>query len=191
MPGSEMSRTTTSGRSVATAASADGPSVTAPTTSHTDDRIAPTRSSIVSQSSTRRTRGAWSAVTGGGSRSSVGGAQLYAARRLALVGIRQHTLVELGIFRVTLRTANAGASAPQPVRYRVFALTAALWLWAAPAGAQTTAVLLGRVVDESGAAIPAAVVAVRGDAAGFKASAVADPGGRYRIGAIPAGTYTV
>ena len=56
--------------------------------------------------------------------------------------------------------------------------------------AQTTA-LRGRVVDESGAVIPAAAIRVRDDSTGFAVSVVTDPEGHYVIAAIPAGTYAV
>ena len=50
-----------------------------------------------------------------------------------------------------------------------------------PVQAQTTAVLQGRVVDESGAVIPAAVIRVRDDSIGFAVSAVTDLEGHYHI----------
>src|SRR5262245_17329061 len=85
-----------------------------------------------------------------------------------------------------------GEPVPQPVAGHVFALAVLLSLSAAaPAAAQTAAVLQGRVADESGAVIPAAVVVVRDDATGFSESAAADHEGHYRINAIPAGTYSV
>src|SRR5262245_26946052 len=56
MPGIEISRTTTSGWSISTARMADGPSLTAPTTSHPGVSTAATRLSMASLSSTRRTR---------------------------------------------------------------------------------------------------------------------------------------
>jgi Carboxypeptidase regulatory-like domain/TonB dependent receptor-like, beta-barrel len=60
-----------------------------------------------------------------------------------------------------------------------------------PVQAQTTAVLQGRVVDQSGAVIPAAVIRVRDDSIDFAVSAVTDLEGHYHIGAIPAGRYSV
>ena len=60
-----------------------------------------------------------------------------------------------------------------------------------PAEAQTTAVLQGRVVDESGAVVLAAVIRVRDDSTGFAVSVLTDLEGHYHIAAIPAGRYTV
>ena len=56
--------------------------------------------------------------------------------------------------------------------------------------AQTTA-LRGRVFDESGAVIPAAVIGVRDDSTGFAVSVLTDQEGHYVIAALPAGTYAV
>jgi hypothetical protein len=60
-----------------------------------------------------------------------------------------------------------------------------------PVSAQTMAALQGRVFDGSGGVLPGASVSVRDDSAGFAASVRTDPGGRYYIAAIPAGTYRV
>ena len=62
---------------------------------------------------------------------------------------------------------------------------------AAPSSAQTMAVLQGRVFDASGAVLPAATITVRSQSAGFVRSVTADPEGRYRIDAIPAGPSEV
>ena len=50
-----------------------------------------------------------------------------------------------------------------------------------PVQAQTTAVLQGRVVDESGAVVPAAVIRVRDDSIGFAVSVRTDLEGHYHI----------
>ncbi len=57
--------------------------------------------------------------------------------------------------------------------------------------AQTLAALEGRVVDPSGASIPGAVVTIRDAATGFTASAPAAIDGRYHVGPLPAGSYSV
>ncbi len=62
---------------------------------------------------------------------------------------------------------------------------------ASPSYAQPTAVLQGRVVDESGAVVPGAVIRVRDDSTGFAVSVLTDLEGHYHIAAIPAGRYTV
>ena len=50
-----------------------------------------------------------------------------------------------------------------------------------PAQAQITAVLQGRVVDESGAIVPAAVISVRDDSIDFAVSVRTDLEGHYHI----------
>ena len=60
-----------------------------------------------------------------------------------------------------------------------------------PAGGQTMAVLQGRVVDPSGAAVPGASIAVRDSATGLASVAPTNAEGRYHVAAIPAGTYQV
>ena len=57
--------------------------------------------------------------------------------------------------------------------------------------AQTLAGLHGRVLDASGAALPSAVVRVQNESIGFDVSVQADTEGRYYVGAIPSGTFTV
>ena len=73
------------------------------------------------------------------------------------------------------------------------ALVALLSIFCAsqPLQAQTTAVLQGRVFDESGAVVPVAAIRVRDDSTGFDVQVITDPEGRYHMAAIPAGTYTV
>ena len=60
-----------------------------------------------------------------------------------------------------------------------------------PAGAQTMAVLQGRVVDASGAGLPGASIAVRDPGTGLTSVATSDGQGRYYLPAIPAGSYQV
>ena len=62
---------------------------------------------------------------------------------------------------------------------------------ALPAQAQITAVLQGRVVDESGAVIPATVISVRDDSIDFAVSVRTDLEGHYHLAGMAAGTYTV
>jgi hypothetical protein len=57
--------------------------------------------------------------------------------------------------------------------------------------AQTTAILQGRVLDESGAVVPAAAIGVRDDSIGFTQSVTTDREGHYRIAPLRAATYTV
>jgi Carboxypeptidase regulatory-like domain/TonB dependent receptor-like, beta-barrel len=64
-------------------------------------------------------------------------------------------------------------------------------LCAARAGAQTTAVLQGRVFDASDSVLPDAMVSLRDHATGFSVSVRTGPEGRYYIAAIPPATYTI
>jgi hypothetical protein len=61
----------------------------------------------------------------------------------------------------------------------------------APAGAQTTAVLQGRVFDVSDSALPDATVSIFDGSTSFSASVRTGPDGRYSIPAIPPATYTI
>jgi len=62
----------------------------------------------------------------------------------------------------------------------------------APAIAQqTTGTVTGRVVDQSGAAIPGATVTAKSPSTGFSRSETSDAEGLYRIGALPVGMYEV
>ena len=54
-----------------------------------------------------------------------------------------------------------------------------------PVGAQTFAVLQGRVFDASGALVAGAVIRVRNESIGFDVSVRADSEGRYYVSAIP------
>ena len=53
-----------------------------------------------------------------------------------------------------------------------------------PASAQTMAVLQGRVLDPSGAAVPGASVVVRNSATGFTSTTSSDDQGRYHVPAF-------
>ena len=68
---------------------------------------------------------------------------------------------------------------------------AVVWCAHAVMDAQTLAGLHGRVLDASGAPLPGAVVRVQDESIGFDVSVQADAEGRYHVGAIPSGTYTV
>jgi carboxypeptidase family protein/TonB-dependent receptor-like protein len=57
--------------------------------------------------------------------------------------------------------------------------------------AQTSAMLQGRVFDVSEAVIPGAAISVRNDPTEFAVTVRADQDGRYRVLAIPTGTYIV
>ena len=71
-------------------------------------------------------------------------------------------------------------------------IQALLWLGVCvPAGAQTAAVLQGRVFDTSGAALPGATITVRSRTTGLVTTASTDAEGRYHVPAIPAGSYAV
>lgn len=55
----------------------------------------------------------------------------------------------------------------------------------------TTATILGRAQDESGAVVPGASISARNTATGLVRNAVTDQQGRYRIQNLPVGNYTV
>src|SRR5687767_7539379 len=57
--------------------------------------------------------------------------------------------------------------------------------------AQTMAVLQGRVLDPSGAAVPGASIVVRNSATGLTSTTSSDGQGRYYVPGIPAGAYEV
>lgn len=66
----------------------------------------------------------------------------------------------------------------------------ALVCWA-PAGAQTTATLLGTVSDNSGAILPGVTITARHTGTAQMHNAVTDREGRYRVPQLPVGTYEV
>jgi hypothetical protein len=70
-------------------------------------------------------------------------------------------------------------------------LSCAVLVWSTGAFAQTLGAIQGRVFDSSGALLSGVAISVHSDATGFDTSVTADRDGRYRVGAIPAGTYTV
>jgi outer membrane receptor protein involved in Fe transport len=55
----------------------------------------------------------------------------------------------------------------------------------------TAATLIGSVIDQSGAVVPGATVTAINDQTGFSRSVASNEEGRYRIPALPPGTYTV
>jgi hypothetical protein len=91
------------------------------------------------------------------------------------------------------RGSNIGASAAyQPAGYPVTLLVLVAVLCAAfPVAAQTTAVLQGRVLDESGAVITTAAIRLRDDSINFAEVVLTDSQGHYHIAGLPAGRYTV
>jgi hypothetical protein len=78
------------------------------------------------------------------------------------------------------------------MRTKRFAASLALCLFAvvAPALAQqTTGIIIGRILDDQGAAIPGATVSVTNPSTGFNRTAVSDAEGVYRLSALPVGNY--
>ena len=61
----------------------------------------------------------------------------------------------------------------------------------APAGAQTTATMLGTVADNSGAVLPGATITARHTGTGQVHTATTDTEGRYRVPQLPIGPYEV
>ena len=78
------------------------------------------------------------------------------------------------------------------MRTKRFAASLALCLFAvvAPALAQqTTGIIIGRILDDQGAAIPGATVLATNPSTGFNRTAVSDAEGVYRLSALPVGNY--
>jgi carboxypeptidase family protein/TonB-dependent receptor-like protein len=75
--------------------------------------------------------------------------------------------------------------------HRLLVSLVAVLCTAALAGAQTFAVLQGRVFDASGAALPGASITIQNKSAAFQTTAFTDAEGRYNVPGIPAGSYTV
>jgi Carboxypeptidase regulatory-like domain len=73
------------------------------------------------------------------------------------------------------------------------ALVKAVWLLAllAPANAQSTATLEGRVVDPPGAVVAGALVTVHHQETGLERVAETDGEGNYQVAALPVGIYQV
>jgi Carboxypeptidase regulatory-like domain len=89
------------------------------------------------------------------------------------------------------REASLSCTTPgRAIRHLAPAFVACAVL-SSPCSGQTLSVLQGHVVDPSNAALAGATIAIRNDATGFAASIDAGPEGRYRIVAIPEGTYLV
>ncbi len=73
----------------------------------------------------------------------------------------------------------------------ILALVASL-VWAAAADAQqTTGTVIGRVLDDQGAAIPGATITVTSPSTGFTRSDVSDAEGVYRLRALPVGNFDI
>ncbi|MBL8138714.1 MAG: carboxypeptidase regulatory-like domain-containing protein, partial [Acidobacteria bacterium] len=73
----------------------------------------------------------------------------------------------------------------------ILALVASL-VWATAADAQqTTGTVIGRVLDDQGAAIPGATITVTSPSTGFTRSDVSDAEGVYRLRALPVGTFDI
>ena len=66
-----------------------------------------------------------------------------------------------------------------------------LMLLAAPASAQQTGAISGRVVDSGGAVLPGVTIEARSDVLPTPRVTVTDASGDYRLPALPPGTYTV
>ncbi len=60
---------------------------------------------------------------------------------------------------------------------------------ASPARAQATTVIQGSVVDEQGAAVPGATIALRQPSSGLERQTVTDGAGRFALGNLPVGVY--
>src|SRR5688572_4312739 len=76
--------------------------------------------------------------------------------------------------------------------WRFGAVAAAIALLAAaPSFAQTTGRIEGRVLDSSGAVLPAATMTVSGPNLQGVRTTTTDNDGRFRFLAVPPGTYTV
>ena len=74
---------------------------------------------------------------------------------------------------------------------RCGAYLALLTILAAPASAQQTGEITGRVVDSGGAVLPGVTVEARSDVLPSPRVTVTDGSGDYRLPALPPGTYTV
>lgn len=73
----------------------------------------------------------------------------------------------------------------------ILALVASL-VWATAADAQqTTGTVIGRVLDDQGAAIPGATITVTSPSTGFTRSDVSDAEGVYRLRALPVGNFDI
>ena len=76
------------------------------------------------------------------------------------------------------------------MRYVVIALLSILSLREA-AAAQTTATLIGRVLDGSGGVLPGATITATHTQTGLQRSAVSDAQGRYTLASLTPGSYEV
>jgi outer membrane cobalamin receptor len=71
----------------------------------------------------------------------------------------------------------------------LFGLLVAILAAAAPASAQTTATLAGRVVDQQGAALPTAIVTLSNALTGYERTVVAQDDGSFHVTNIPPQSY--
>ena len=76
-----------------------------------------------------------------------------------------------------------------PGRVRIFLTVAAFC--AAPLPAQRSASVAGRILDVTGAAIPAATITVVNQETGFRRSTESSPGGAYAVTSLEPGEYTI
>lgn len=67
----------------------------------------------------------------------------------------------------------------------------ALLAWSAPAAAQTSSAIVGRVTDQQGVALPGATVEAKSPALQGSRTTVTDAAGRFRLALLPPGAYTV
>ena len=74
---------------------------------------------------------------------------------------------------------------------RVWLIVLALCICAAPATAQVSAALSGRVTDQTGAAVPEAAITARNVDTGITRTTTTDQAARYEIPALPVGSYEV
>ncbi len=76
-----------------------------------------------------------------------------------------------------------------PGRMRVFIAVAAFC--AAPLSGQRSASIAGRIVDATGAGVPAAAITVIDQKTGFRRTAESEPGGAYAVTSLEPGQYTI
>jgi len=90
------------------------------------------------------------------------------------------------------RAPDAGLSARRQAAAHVVAIVVLVALCLPPCvEAQPTAVLQGRVADETGAVVPGALIRLSDDSTEFTLSVLTDREGLYRIPAIPSGRYSI
>src|SRR5215203_3060646 len=75
------------------------------------------------------------------------------------------------------------------VRLTLWVLALLLTSSVAAFAQQTTGTILGRVLDDQGAAVPGATVTATSPTTGFNRTVVSDAEGTYRLSALPVGQY--